>query len=92
MWETNRTSLLTEQDLDFIIREFFQEVKYKHESIKVRAERTINENMERYRAIIEDTTSYHLIMKKRMMQDGHYDSAEYHKMMAQIYDSIIENI
>jgi hypothetical protein len=63
-----------------------------YDKVKDKAERAINENIERYRGILADNASYHLIMRKRMIRDGEYSSAQYHKMMAEIYNSIIDRV
>lgn len=63
-----------------------------YQLIKKRAERIVNENIAAYKQNIAATIEYELIMMKMEVENGNDAAARRHKMMVEIYQSILERI
>lgn len=63
-----------------------------YQLIKKRAERTVNENIATYKQNIAATIEYELIMMKRAVENDDDSAARHHKIMVEIYQSVLERI
>ena len=60
--------------------------------LKRRADRILNENIAAYKANIAATIEYEFIMMRREVENGNDAAIKHHKMMAEIYQSVLERI
>ena len=61
-----------------------------HEQITRRADRIINEKITAFKQSVAATVDYELIVMKRETKDGNAIAAEHHKLLTEIYQSILE--
>jgi hypothetical protein len=74
------------------VEPFSDEGRMIQESIKRRADRIVNENITTFKHNVAATIEYELIMMKRETKDGNIAAAQHHKLMAEIYQSILNRI
>ena len=60
--------------------------------LKRRADKILSQNIEAYKENIAATIEYEFLMMKREMENGNDAAAMRHKIMAEIYQSVLERI
>ena len=60
--------------------------------LKRRADRILSQNISAYKENIAATIEYEFLMMKREMENGNDAAAKHHKIIAEIYQSILERI
>ena len=60
--------------------------------LKRRADRILSENIAAYKENIAATIEYEFLMMKRETENGNDAAVKHHKMMAEIYQSVLERI
>jgi hypothetical protein len=73
---------------------FFSSDDYRinRDLIRQRAESVVKQNIEAFRQNIAATVEYELLMMKRQAEDGNQIAAENCKILAEIYQSILDRI